>query len=110
MLRKRLRSGNPQKQFLAVHLASEVLTKCAAKVKAVEQEILLEVASVAAKPSRPGTSAGKRAKELALEVLRGHGEAGQNAFRTATGLGKKLRWVSEQEQTQREEGGMFLVA
>ncbi|CAD7699393.1 unnamed protein product [Ostreobium quekettii] len=97
VLRKRLRSDNPHKQYLAVHLTKHILAKCTTRVKAenIFAEILFEVAVVAASPSRPETPEAKIAKKAAFDVLRGNGKAGQAAFRAVTGLGYSQHWDPE---------------
>ncbi|GMH35859.1 hypothetical protein BSKO_03727 [Bryopsis sp. KO-2023] len=87
VLRRRLRMENPHKQYLAVLLTRDVMMACARKIRTVYAELLYEIAVVAVQPSMPGTPAARKAKQAALEVLRGHEQAGNSAFKAASGLG-----------------------
>ncbi|CAD7702292.1 unnamed protein product [Ostreobium quekettii] len=94
VLKKRLRSDNPHKQYLAVQLTKHILAKCATRVKSqnILQDILAEVAAVAAYPSKPDTAEAKGARIAAYDVLRGHGKAGEAAFKAVTGMDYSQHW------------------
>ncbi|KAG1668461.1 hypothetical protein FOA52_005234 [Chlamydomonas sp. UWO 241] len=89
LLRTRLRMDHPQKQYLAVHLVDQVLAGCNidGQMSAYRPEILQEVARVMAKPAKPDTEAGKRARSTAKDLLRKYGQEGNDAFR-ATNAGR----------------------
>ncbi|PNH03229.1 hypothetical protein TSOC_010737 [Tetrabaena socialis] len=79
LLRRRLRTDNPHKQWLAVNLVSRVLRDCSAL--GYQEELLQEVARTMARPAKPDSDAGKVTRQAAKELLRGHGRAGTSAFR-----------------------------
>ncbi|KIY99563.1 hypothetical protein MNEG_8398 [Monoraphidium neglectum] len=82
ILKKRLNMEHPQKQFLSVVLTAKVLREAGAAVGPYTEELLTEVARVAARPSYNSPQA-MRAKQAAMEVLRDYGRLGHDAFRQA---------------------------
>uniref|UniRef100_A0A7S3QRX5 VHS domain-containing protein n=1 Tax=Dunaliella tertiolecta TaxID=3047 RepID=A0A7S3QRX5_DUNTE len=83
LLKNRLRANKPQKQWLAVILLQKVLNDCSNVLGAHTEELLQEVARVMARPAKPETEAGKRARHAAKDLLRSFGRAGTTAFRYA---------------------------
>mmetsp|Transcript_32751 Transcript_32751/g.72344 ORF Transcript_32751/g.72344 Transcript_32751/m.72344 type:complete len:639 (-) Transcript_32751:491-2407(-) len=81
MLKARLRMDHPQKQWLAVKLMEQVMQECHTVLGGYQEEFLQEVARVMARPAKPDTDAGKRARQAAKELLRKYGRAGTDAFR-----------------------------
>lgn len=59
----------------------QILTDCAGAIGLFQPELLQDVARVMAKPAKPETDAGKRARQSAKELLRKYGQAGTTAFR-----------------------------
>lgn len=80
LLRQRMRMDNPHKQYLAVVLVRKVLMECGGVLGPYQQELLQEVARVAARPTGKDGMSGKLAKEAAKDLLRMHGQLGQEAF------------------------------
>ncbi len=58
LLKKRLRTDNPQKQWLAVQLVGRVMRDCSAAIGLHTEELLQDVARVMARPARPESEAG----------------------------------------------------
>ncbi|GAX80931.1 hypothetical protein CEUSTIGMA_g8366.t1 [Chlamydomonas eustigma] len=81
LLKARLHMDNPQKQFLAVKLIEQVMTDCSAVLGLYQSDILQAVAVVMNTPAKPGTDAGRRARQAAMELLRKYGQAGTSAVR-----------------------------
>ncbi|EFJ50225.1 hypothetical protein VOLCADRAFT_104049 [Volvox carteri f. nagariensis] len=84
LLKKRLRTDNPHKQWLAVLLVGRVMRDCSPALDAYREELLEEVARVMARPARQDTIAAKDTRQAAKELLRSYGRAGTSAFRAAT--------------------------
>ncbi|GFR52704.1 hypothetical protein Agub_g15333 [Astrephomene gubernaculifera] len=89
LLKKRLRTDNPQKQWLAVQLVGRVMRDCSGAIGLHQEELLREVAAVMTRPARIDTEAGRTTRKAAKELLRSYGRAGTSAFRAAhrTGAG-----------------------
>lgn len=82
ILKRRLRMENPRKQWLAVDLVRNTLSKCPEKLRLYRHELLLEVAKVARKPNKKGTMAAQSAaRRIAVEYLHSQGNEGVNAIR-----------------------------
>jgi hypothetical protein len=59
LLKRRLRTDNPHKQWLAVKLLERVMQSCTAVLASCQEELLQEVAQVMARPAKPGSDAGE---------------------------------------------------
>ncbi|KXZ47369.1 hypothetical protein GPECTOR_36g90 [Gonium pectorale] len=81
LLKKRLRTDNPHKQWLAVKLVGRVMRDCSAAIGLHQEELLQEVARTMARPARPESEAGKNTRAAAKELLRSYGRAAADAFR-----------------------------
>jgi hypothetical protein len=57
------------------------MTDCSAVLGLYQSEILQAVAVVMNTPAKPGTDAGRRARQAAIELLRKYGQAGTSAVR-----------------------------
>ncbi|GLC49356.1 hypothetical protein PLESTB_000210800 [Pleodorina starrii] len=84
LLKKRLRTDNPHKQWLAVLLVGRVMRDCSAALAPHQEELLQEVARVMTRPAKQDSGAGKTTRQAAKELLRSYGRAGTSAFRAVT--------------------------
>eukprot|EP00197_Chlamydomonas_leiostraca_P012189 CAMPEP_0202866596 /NCGR_PEP_ID=MMETSP1391-20130828/8105_1 /ASSEMBLY_ACC=CAM_ASM_000867 /TAXON_ID=1034604 /ORGANISM="Chlamydomonas leiostraca, Strain SAG 11-49" /LENGTH=403 /DNA_ID=CAMNT_0049546561 /DNA_START=67 /DNA_END=1279 /DNA_ORIENTATION=- len=83
LLKQRLKSNNPHKQWLGVLLLNKVMQDCAGILKDHEAQLLQGVAHVVVAPARSDTHDGKLAQEAARDLLSHFGKAGHAAYRTA---------------------------
>ncbi|PNW74097.1 hypothetical protein CHLRE_13g585100v5 [Chlamydomonas reinhardtii] len=83
LLKKRLRTDNPHKQWLAVQLVGRVLRDCSAGIGLHTEDVLQEVARAMARPAKADSDAGRITRQAAKELLRSFGRAGAGAVRAA---------------------------
>lgn len=84
LLKQRLKSNNPHKQWLAVCLMAKVLPDCATMFVGHDLEgVLLTIARVMVHPAKSDTHDGKLAEEAARDLLNHYGKDGAEAYRTA---------------------------
>lgn len=113
-LSDRLRSKNPTKVWLAVVLTHKVLTDCKEVLGPVQHELLLEVATIAAKPVTTTTvnhGAAVMARMEAFNMLNQYGLEGKEAMEQVAGTGAAQLYVSVAvvEQTHTFCSGGFLL-
>ncbi|KAG2497188.1 hypothetical protein HYH03_004777 [Edaphochlamys debaryana] len=96
LLKKRLRTDNPHKQWLAVQLVGRVMRDCAGAVGAHTEELLQEVARTMQRPARPDTEQGRLTRQAAKELLRSYGRAGTTAFRAVNRSNLEAASISAQ--------------
>ncbi|GFR51722.1 hypothetical protein Agub_g14170, partial [Astrephomene gubernaculifera] len=80
LLKKRLHSSKPHKQWLAAQLVGRVMRDCSASLEPHQEELLLEVARTMARPARANTPEGKRTRQACIALLQSFGEAGTHAY------------------------------
>eukprot|EP01024_Parvocaulis_polyphysoides_P019154 TRINITY_DN18621_c0_g4_i1.p1 TRINITY_DN18621_c0_g4~~TRINITY_DN18621_c0_g4_i1.p1 ORF type:complete len:471 (-),score=71.33 TRINITY_DN18621_c0_g4_i1:1557-2921(-) len=107
-LKKVLKQDNSQKQYLAIVLTGQVLHECPAKMRSFEENLLSEVASIAAKPSRRGhADMQRRARQQAMALLRGYQGRGQQALRVAAGLEQPRQPHMQGNNTNSQFSGVY---
>ncbi|MEW5313706.1 MAG: hypothetical protein WDW38_005249 [Sanguina aurantia] len=104
LLKKRLRTDNPLKQWLGVLLLGKVMRDCSADLGMHQEDLLQEVARVMARPAKPDSEAGKRSKAAAKELLRTYGRAAASAFRAVQREGRPQTGLAASSVTANTSG------